>query len=60
MSEELPDVNEVPIDTEENVTAAVAMTLQIVVQLMGALESRICAIEDKVGIERVDMPEVTL
>jgi hypothetical protein len=60
VTEELPDVNEVPLDSEANVNAAVAMTLQIVVQLMSELEKRICAIEDKVGIERVDMPEVAV
>lgn len=60
MSEELPDANEVPVDTEENRTAAIAMTLQILVQLMSDLERRICALEDKAGIERVDMPEVSL
>ena len=58
MSDNLPE--EVPTDTPENRLAAIAMTLQIVVQLMTKLESRICAIEDKVGIERVDMPEVVL
>jgi hypothetical protein len=48
------------MDTEAQRTAAVAMTLQIVVQCMSDLERRISAIEDKVGIERVDMPEVAL
>lgn len=60
MSDSLPDPSEVPMDTPEARTAAIAMTLQVVVHICTELEGRISAIEQKLGIERPDMPEVTL
>ena len=56
----LPNPEEMELSEEKQQIAALTMTLQLVVQCMSDLESRISAIEDKLGIERVEMPEINL